>query len=556
LETRVTEEELPRADADRRLAAWRDWTTGGIHSRNDGMPVPAAKAIAARVAQWALASDSGRGDPLLLAVAGAAGTLAEAIDLLGLDVLPVLVVERMIEQVLAEGAKNPDHVASAGGLHCVQHPAAIWGKAARVIWWNFKGPGDAVSSSPWTKAESETLAAAGCRLESPAACARRIGLSYANAVRRAGKQLMLVTPALSGSDEATSHPLAHQLEPIVAPVRDLVTWSAEGLLEAADHQLLGRDMRREQVAVLPPPNQRATWRLPEGVHAKLAARIESATSFERLSDCQLRWVLLDVLRLSRGRIAEIPGPDQLFGNLAHELANRVFKPGPAPDPSTVLAEARAQFDETLRAIATPLQQPAHAGELAAARAQVPHALSQLAGMLGTMGAEIVGTELERSTNFGDGLAVGGRLDLLVRHPVRGLGVIDLKWTKSARRRRTELAEGRALQLATYGAIADSVGSERAEGAYYLLKQRRLIGLQGGFLADEVVESNQTLDETWIALVATWRAWRDLAVQGTLVASGAEAANDHVPPDLAIAPGKEPCRYCELTGLCRVAVETI
>ena len=70
------------------------------------------------------------------------------------------------------------------------------------------------------------------------------------------------------------------------------------------------------------------------------------------------------------------------------------------------------------------------------------------------GLEVVGTELDREAEFADGLSVLGRLDLLVRHPTEGLGVIDLKWTKSAKRRRTELAEGRALQLATYGAIAD------------------------------------------------------------------------------------------------------
>lgn len=556
VEAQVAAEELTRTKADAHLKEWRAWTTGGLHKRSEGMPAASAKAIAGRVARWAIESDAGNENALLLAVAGAANALIEAIELIGMETLPPLLVERMIDQVLAEGAQNPDHVATAGGLRCVRHPAAIWDEAPRLIWWDFKGPGDRVPRSPWSHVEVEALRAVGCHLETAADAARRIGWSYSNAVRHAGERLMFVTPALSGADEATSHPLAHQLEPIVAPARHLITWQAERLLAEAKHGLLGRDMFREAIAIVEPPHQKSTWAVPPGVRAKLAGRVESATSFERLSECQMRWILIDVLRLSRGRAAEIPGTDQLLGNLAHELANQVLQPGDAIDPAQILADVEASFEDMVSAIATPLQRPEHAGELAAARARVPLALEKLAQLLKAMGVEVVGTELDRKREFDDGLSVGGRLDLVVRHPTRGLGVIDLKWTRSAKRRLNELSEGRALQLATYGAIADPDSADRADGAYYLLNQRRLIGLEGSFLSDESIRTDRNLDATWAGLVATWRTWRDLALGGALVASGTADAADHIPADLPIAPGKEPCRYCELTGLCRVAAEEI
>lgn len=548
----------PNAEQDvaDRLAAWREWTTGALYGRATGMPAEAARRIAARVAQWAVETDGGQHDPLLMTVAAASSALGEAIGILDLETLPALLVERMIDQVLVGGAQNLDHVATAGGLRCVRQPGAVWSALPRLIWWDFKGPGDRVPASPWGVAEQDALAAAGCRFEAPAASAARIGWSHSNAVHRAGERLILVSPALSGGEETVSHPLAHQLSPLSAPAGRTVRWSAERLLDEAEHHLAGRHLVRERVAVVTPPRQRARWTLPPSAQAKLARRTESATSFERLAECQMRWMLLDVLRLSRGRIAEIPGPDQLLGNLAHEIANHVLQPGPVEDVDAVLAQAEAVFDELLGAIATPLQQPEYAGELAAARARVPAALAQLARLLRRKGVSVVGTEIDREGTFPDGLEVNGRLDLLVEHPVQGLGVIDLKWTRSAKRRRTELAEGRALQLATYGAIADPAGGPPVPGAYYLLSQRRLIGTEETFLADEGIEADRTLTETWAALMTTWRTWRDLGLSGTVLATGASEVDAHMPADLPIAPGAEPCRYCELTGLCRVAVEAV
>lgn len=556
LAAEVASGEIDRDSADRRLARWREWTIGGLHRRDAGMPAEAVRGIAGRVQAWALELDAGSGDPLLLAAAGAAGALIEAVDLVGLDTLPALLLERMLDQVTAEGAQNPDHIATAGGLRCVRHPGAIWSKAPRLLWWDFKGPGERVPSSPWSNAEVAALAAAGCVVETTADAARRVALSYANAVLMAGGRVMLVTPAFTGTAQATSHPLEHQLQPIVARTRPLVTWNAERLLQETDHLLLGRDLRRERIEVKQPPMQRAVWTIPEGVKGRLAARIESATSFERLVDCQMRWLMIDVMKLSRGRAAEIPDANQLLGNLAHELANAVMRPGEAPEPQKVLAVVAERFDAMVDAIASPLRRPEHASELAGARVRVPQALAKLAGMLRDRNAQVVGTELERDRTFADGLSVAGRLDLLVRNQGQGLGVVDLKWSRSATRRRTELAEGRALQLATYGELADPAASVPAEGAYYLLAQRRMIGLTGGFLADEHIISDRTLAETWDALAGTWRIWRDLTLAGTLVASGTGNAADHLPADLPLAPGAEPCRYCELTGLCRVVEEDI
>lgn len=554
LATRFADHPSAEAEIAKRQTRWREWTTGGLHSRGQGMPADAARRIAARVGQWAVETDAGQSDPLLLTVAGAARALVQAIDVLGQDLLPALLVERMIEQVLAEGAQNPQHLATAGGLRCVKHPGAIWGPVERLVWWNFIGPGERVPTSPWSLAERAALAAAGCDLEPPALTAARISWAYANALHHARERAVLICPALAGGEETVSHPLAHQLNPLTRPAGGKVRWKAERLLDEAAHDLAGRRLRREVAALVTPPQARAHWPLPASAIAKLDGRKESATSLERLADCQIRWMILDVLRLSRGRFAEIPGPDQLLGNLAHEIANQVLRPGPVADAQEVRRQVDAVFDTLLSAIAAPLQQPEFAGELAAARTRVPAALAELARLLRAKGLEVVGTELDREGDFADGLSVLGRLDLVVRHPAEGLGVIDLKWTKSAKRRRTQLAEGRALQLATYGAIAEPGAAAPAPGAYYLLNQRRLIGPPGAVVSDEEVTAARSLADTWTGLMETWRLWRDLAAKGVALGTGLPKAADHFPEGLGITPGQEPCRYCELTSLCRVTQE--
>lgn len=460
--------EFPDKEVATRLGRWKEWTTPSGATRVSGMAAETARKIAGRVVDWAVKTDGGAGDPLLLSLAAAASAMVQAIDVLDLSVLPSLTIDRLIEQVLADGAANPGHIAKGGGLRSVDCPEAIWGSAPRIIWWNFRGPGNKVRPAPWTNAELLALEKVACRPESSQKQAERITWSYANAIRMASDRLLFVRPALAGAEETTSHPLAHQLQPLLAKPSPSIVWRAERLLDSANLFLSGRHITRTGVAITTPPQAQGQWSIPASMIERIVGRKESATSFERLIDCQMRWLILDVLGISGGRFAEIPGTDQLLGNLAHEIANQVFEAGVKPDSQAVKIKAEALFDELVAAIAAPLLQPQFAAELARARVKVPQALAHLSRLLEQKNIEVVGTELERAAEFQSGLSVVGRLDMLVQHPSHGIGVIDLKWTKSEKRRRTELSEGNAIQLATYGAIADESRQTKAAGAYYLL----------------------------------------------------------------------------------------
>ncbi|MBK9589774.1 MAG: hypothetical protein IPO50_15155, partial [Sphingomonadales bacterium] len=141
-------------------------------------------------------------------------------------------------------------------------------------------------------------------------------------------------PSLAGGEETTSHPLSHQLAPLSGP-NGAARWRAEQLLSGTHHELAGRVLPRAEISLTKRPVAQPVWALPPAASERIAGRSESATSFEHLIDCQMRWILLDVLRLSRGRFAEIPDASQLLGNLAHEIANQVLQPGPVDDAAII-----------------------------------------------------------------------------------------------------------------------------------------------------------------------------------------------------------------------------
>jgi ATP-dependent helicase/nuclease subunit B len=544
--------EHPEADAEisSRLSRWRVWTDGASHDRTSGMPAGDARAIASRVAEWAIQADAGKGDPLLLKLAGAARALIEAIGELGEERLPALLLERMIAEILADGVSNPDHRAEAGALRCVCEPAALWGAAKTVIWWGFTGQGVRPRGAPWDNEERTRLSAAGVRLDPLALETERLSFGYAQAARMASARLIFVRPALSADEETTSHPLAHQIQPMLELGGETVTWRAEQILEQPQSLLAGRLLERRAASATRPPAAKGEWTVPTPLAAAIAERSESATSLEHLLECQLRWILREVARLSSGSVGDLPNPNQLIGNVVHELANQVLPPGPLRDPGVVQAEVSALFDAVVGDIAAPLLQPEFAGDLARARTQAPAALGKLAGLLKERGFAVVGTELSRAAELGGGLKVHGRLDLLVEKngdPV----VVDLKWTRSARRRVSEVAEGRAVQLAAYGAMARPGDATPAPGGFFLLNQRRMVADQASGLSDDPIEGPRTTAQTWDAVLEAWRAWRALASDGRAVATGIIEALPDPAADLPLKPGEAPCTYCELTAVCRV-----
>ena len=285
-----------------------------------------------------------------------------------------------------------------------------------------------------------------------------------------------------------------------------------------------------------------------GYAARLEGRVESATSFENLLSCQLKWALNHVAGLRLGRARSIPDENRLLGNLAHAITRDVFEPGAPPSPDDAAERTRGLLEATIDQIAAPLRHPALASELAFAQRRLPEAMAALAQSLAANGLVVEATELQVSGEFEDALAVRGAIDLVARDAAGDIVIVDLKWTRRADSRAKELTAGNAVQLATYGAMTAQDAPYRA--GYFMLNQRQFFTLTSSGLIGRGFAGARTLPETWSAVQGSWRSWRNAAGEGHLVATGVEGADEFLPADVSVVRDAD-CKWCDYRSLCRV-----
>ncbi len=542
--TATSEKDL--AAVTERIARWRAWAEPALSDPVAGMAIVDAAAICDRTVAWALSRHANDPDPLYLATATLASDVRRALVALDRPTLTRTLIERIIDQALDTGHNNPAAIAEAANWRTAAHPGAIWSPVDHVVWWDFSSTNEGTARAPWTQAERDLLASKGCALDDSALGGQALTAAWERAILNCRKRLLLVSGGLEAHDEAARHPVAHRIAPALEESADIIR--LEDALASDHSELAGEQLVRVALERSPVPTAKARWTTPAGYAARLEGRIESATSFENLLSCQLKWALNHVAGLRLGRARSIPDENRLLGNLAHAIARQVFAPGLPLSPDDAADHTRALLDATIDQIAAPLRHPALASELAFAERRLPEAMAALAQSLAENGLVVEATELQVSGEFEDALAVRGAIDLVARDPTGEIVIVDLKWTRRADSRGKELAAGHAVQLATYGAMA--AGNAPYRAGYFMLNQRQFFTLTSSGLIGREFSGARTLPETWSAVQGSWKSWRDAADAGHLVATGVEGADDHLPASISLVREAN-CKWCDYRSLCRV-----
>ena len=140
-----------------------------------------------------------------------------------------------------------------------------------------------------------------------------------------------------------------------------------------------------------------------------------------------------------------------------------------------MAFATTRLEELLTTTAATFLLPGAARDLAAARVAIPEALAELTRFLRAAKLIIVDTErrFEQADSLGPGTGACGSVDLLAQDETGRPVVIDLKWQRTDKYRRNEIADGLAIQLAVY---ARHIGAPNAEipTGYFMLRQKRFV----------------------------------------------------------------------------------
>ncbi|WP_193175436.1 PD-(D/E)XK nuclease family protein [Oricola nitratireducens] len=529
-----------------KLERWRAWTDGRLADPVSGMPLVEALYICDLVIEWAARRFAVSDDRLHAATVTLGTQVRAALTALGRDPMPRLLVERVIDQALDQGEANPSALTEAAAWRCVVHPGAIWAPVDTLLWWNFKATTEGSERAPWSACERAALAAAGCPADEFTRAARAASTAWERAILHARERLVLIAGGPDCEDEDSLHPLAHRLKPALDLL--LLPLRLEIALVTPRIEIAGTAIARSTLDARQLPDAQPAWLVPPGFAERLAAHTESATSLESLFSCQLLWALRHVARLRPGRVRSIPDGNQLLGNLAHAIAREVFPPGQPPAPEEAEALAEDLLESRIDQLAAPLRQPELADALTLARRRLPAAMAGLARCLAENGLVVEGTEAQVSGTFETLLALRGAVDLVARDADANAVIVDLKWTHSERARVDELATGRAVQLATYGALV--AGNTPYRAGYYLLNQRQFATLAGSGLVGRSVEGARTFGETWEAILAGWRTWREVAADGQLLAAGVEGVADLLPADLPLVRDVH-CEWCDYATLCRV-----
>jgi ATP-dependent helicase/nuclease subunit B len=538
-----------RRKADARLARWHAWMPERTADPHEGIDRDHAVDICRRVAEWATRRAAGEGDPLYRTTARLSDDVRRAFLASGRDRLSKVWVDRVIDQVLSDGDRDPRAAAEAvRGRRVVPHPGALWGKADVVVWWDFRDAGERPERLPWSADERAELARHGVHLDEPQVAARAASTAWERAVEQAGERLLFVTTGLDGTSDETRHPLAHRLAPALRALA-----RREPLEEALDGPLLdlaGLGIPRVPIPKRALPEQRGLWSTPIGFAARHDGRRESATSLEALFECPMKWALQHVAGVRPGRVRSVPDADRLLGNVAHALAADLFGSGPPPLAHEVEARVAAELDGYLDAMALPLRLEEHSVELIQARRRLPRALATLATTLRENDLVVDAAEHRFSLEV-EGLGtLTGFIDLVTVDAHGRPAVVDLKWTRSARRRTEELARGQAVQLAVYGAAAGAAaGADRdasPRAGYFLLRQRRFLTPPSAALRGTPVDDAPDLGETWRQVLDAWRDARADVLVGTLRARGVLLDED----DVTAQAREVHCEWCDYATLCR------
>jgi RecB family exonuclease len=457
-----------------------------------------------------------------------------------------LLVERVIDQALDLGQFNPGAHAEAASWRSVPHPGSIWAPMTAVVWWNFGATHEGAARSPWTDGERRELAAADCPADEVTAPARAASAAWERAILNARETVLLVAGGLDCDADDNLHPLAYRLKPALDVLGARI--GLEAALGQPTIMIAGTTIERQAVTPRPLPAARFSWDTPGGFSPKLAQITESATSLESLLSCQLMWAFRHIARLRPGRVRSIPDVNRLLGNLAHAIARDVFPPGDPPDPDAAAQRASDLLEGRIDQLAAPLRHPEFAEELNFARRRLPAAIASLARCLADNHLVVESTEQPVSGTFESLLALRGAIDLVARDRSGNAVIVDLKWTRNERARIEELSSGRAVQLATYGALLS--GDQPFRAGYFLLNQRQFATLEGSGLVGRSVEAARSFPDTWAAIIATWKVWRASAEAGRILATGVEGAAGHLPSDLPIVRDVH-CGRCDYATLCRV-----
>lgn len=532
------------------------WVRHDYYDPNEGMPLEKLTEICQKVGQWASTNYHLKNDLVYVQALQVADEVIKGIKTLGVSMVSHLQVARILDSVLGEGAKLFYYYQEAAKLQVVNHQGQIWNHADTILWWGFNKNMSGPIIRTWTTKEREWLSEQGIKLIGEDVHRRRETASWQQAARFANKRLVLFAPAKVKGEEKSIHPLWDEIRYAVAKeyrTARKITINASDLRKKPGHDLFGDEFNRVALKTHKIPEPIRKWDVPENL--VLPRKEESATSFEGLIGCPLKWTFRYAANIRTGNILSIPNESRMLGNLGHAILEQLISEKPSWNEDEVKIRAGEWFDALAPKLAATLLEPQNRIHRNENRTKLQKSFQQFFKVLNNAGIQIEYTEMEVQKSWNDTVYFKGRLDLVGKTQNGYKMLIDAKWSKYPKGYQKRL-ETLSVQLSLYHWLLVDNENEELPVAYFMLRSGDFFSLSHDEFPSDYHVSGPSLTESHqIVRKSVEEVWSQLS-KGVVIAPGIPAPSEsskgsEISGDEFVGVIDPPCDFCEYHNLCGV-----
>jgi len=465
-------------------------------------------------------------------------------------------IERMLDSVIAEGGQNPDAIAEASPWMRVTDPGGIANEVETIIWWDFTDPGQS-GITFWSDKERRALAGIGVNLEKSSDIRQREARQGRNALRYAGKRLILVAPTRLNGGVVQPHPIWDEIrhfstaknEADPDTVRQHFVVNSNSLNSGENCSFAGRSLTLQKETIAKLPEAETSIQIDSGCIAN--PKDLSFSQMSTLMGCPAKWVMHYYAGLTSMDSLSLPTGNTMIGSLCHKVVEQLYLHPETWTTEKVRTRTSELFDELVPQMAAELLEPGRELERKRYRHSTCDAVDALIRAIDAAGLHVVNTEGRVDGKQLDGVPFSGYIDLLLEDEEGKTFVIDLKWSGTSKYKREEIEKGEAMQLASYAWLLRKAGEPWAAGAYFMLAQGEMLTADNSFNAQKTIESPLTVEQVWTKGSKTWLQLFKQLKHGEIEVPGLidekELPVQREECDLMYI--KPPCHFCEFGKLC-------
>ncbi|MDR1979513.1 MAG: PD-(D/E)XK nuclease family protein [Synergistaceae bacterium] len=532
-----------------------------LYSEDEGIPEAKLKELCRWLVRKLVVKMDGSGkDDLIKEAVGQVGEIERLAT--GKGNISRISLERMLDSVVG-GAEAPDRIPQTAQWRVYSSPGGLISPVKDLVWWGFADPGT-TRRTYWSDLERAALAELGIEPEPSFKFRQREAYSWRKAFLSAREHFLTFRPQKKDGESIPPHPFIDEIMATASIKGDpSALVKKRELLGRAEWALAGRSVFLRPVGQAPPVTRAIRNRIPAGVVPSPESL--SYSSMKDMIACPMKWAMRYHSRLRKSGALDLPSDNVMIGNLCHRIAQRIYANAEGPvSPNDAFAAASRLYGELLPSMASELLQGGREVDNMRYRASVAESIRRLADAIVSLGMKVTGSEKRISSKL-DKIPFVGVVDLILSDSFGNRFVLDLKWSGSDKYMRSEIEEGRALQLASYVWILRSEGEDAGptHTGYFMLAQGRLLS-DSPLLGERAISSRAQIEEVWERGARSWRESFKTLNEGVLDAKGLNekieisggADKKKLQDDLKARAAEsglfyaDPmCEYCDFAALC-------